>query len=79
MAIKLMLEQDLTEENTEDFCNEISLLRCNTPPYHTLPCEVAGTVECVPAPEFNLTISLILLFCCGALLHQPSSTPKWLA
>lgn len=28
VAIKLMLEQDLTEENTQDFCNEISLLRC---------------------------------------------------
>eukprot|EP00246_Nothoceros_aenigmaticus_P014262 TRINITY_DN532_c0_g1_i1.p1 TRINITY_DN532_c0_g1~~TRINITY_DN532_c0_g1_i1.p1 ORF type:complete len:751 (-),score=140.84 TRINITY_DN532_c0_g1_i1:1586-3838(-) len=27
VAIKLMLEQDLTEADTEDFCNEISLLR----------------------------------------------------
>ncbi|KAJ7559742.1 hypothetical protein O6H91_04G099000 [Diphasiastrum complanatum] len=26
VAIKLMLEQDLTKENTEDFCNEIRLL-----------------------------------------------------
>lgn len=27
VAIKLMLEQDLTVENMQDFCNEISLLR----------------------------------------------------
>lgn len=28
VAIKVFLEQDLTAENTEDFCNEISILRC---------------------------------------------------
>jgi hypothetical protein len=27
VAIKLFLEQDLTAENMEDFCNEISILR----------------------------------------------------
>ncbi len=27
MAIKVMLEQDLNFENTQDFCNEISILR----------------------------------------------------
>lgn len=27
MAIKVFLEQDLTAENMEDFCNEISILR----------------------------------------------------
>ncbi len=26
VAIKVLLEQDLTKENMEDFCNEISLL-----------------------------------------------------
>lgn len=30
VAIKVMLEQDLTVENTQDFCNEISLLRYTT-------------------------------------------------
>lgn len=29
VAIKVFLEQDLTAENMEDFCNEISILRCN--------------------------------------------------
>nr|GMD38348.1 serine/threonine-protein kinase EDR1-like isoform X1 [Ipomoea batatas] len=28
VAIKVFLEQDLTAENMEDFCNEISILRC---------------------------------------------------
>lgn len=27
VAIKVFLEQDLTAENMEDFCNEISILR----------------------------------------------------
>ena len=27
VAIKVFLEQDLTPENMEDFCNEISILR----------------------------------------------------
>ena len=27
MAIKVFLEQDLTPENIEDFCNEILILR----------------------------------------------------
>lgn len=27
VAIKVLLEQDLTVENMEDFCNEISILR----------------------------------------------------
>ena len=27
VAIKVFLEQDLTMENMEDFCNEISILR----------------------------------------------------
>lgn len=27
VAIKVLLEQDLTAENMEDFCNEISILR----------------------------------------------------
>ena len=29
VAIKVFLEQDLTAENMEDFCNEISILRCD--------------------------------------------------
>lgn len=32
VAIKLMLEQDLTVENMQDFCNEISLLRFEKQP-----------------------------------------------
>lgn len=28
VAVKVFLEQDLTAENMEDFCNEISILRC---------------------------------------------------
>lgn len=33
VAIKVMLEQDFTEENTADFCTEIALLRCVTISY----------------------------------------------
>lgn len=29
VAIKVFLEQDLTAENMEDFCNEISIFRCD--------------------------------------------------
>ncbi|KAL2610013.1 hypothetical protein R1flu_028586 [Riccia fluitans] len=52
VAIKRLLEQDLTEENTADFCNEISLLSrlrhpnvilfmgaCTTPPYLSMVTE----------------------------------------
>ncbi|KAH9791337.1 protein kinase domain-containing protein [Citrus sinensis] len=36
VAIKVFLEQDLTAENMEDFCNEISILSANTKPVATL-------------------------------------------
>lgn len=37
VAIKVFLEQDLTAENMEDFCNEISILRCGHSP-HFITC-----------------------------------------
>ncbi|KAH9742879.1 protein kinase domain-containing protein [Citrus sinensis] len=49
VAIKVFLEQDLTAENMEDFCNEISILSANTKPVATL---------LLPLYSYSLSLSL---------------------
>lgn len=67
VAIKVFLEQDLTAENMEDFCNEISILRYLTYLFDVSTC-VNGTQSAVFVPlspynnmEQGGTISLVLL------------------
>lgn len=47
VAIKLMLEQDQTVENMQDFCNEISLLRLVFLPRNNQSCSLVFGYCCL--------------------------------
>jgi len=64
VAIKVFLEQDLTAENMEDFCNEISILRY-------------VVVDMLIVKIFHLYITLdsnACSACAGCASLQPTST-----
>jgi hypothetical protein len=65
VAIKLFLEQDLTTENMEDFCNEIYILR-----YQKYFVPFFSVVAFFFHDIYTNCGNLILSF-------QPVTTPKW--
>lgn len=83
VAIKVMLEQDLTVENTQDFCNEISLLRYTTSshPFIRFMC-VLYLFQSIPFSQIHLSlITRTAIFWTEQLLCvsdlQPITASEW--
>jgi serine/threonine protein kinase len=58
VAIKVFLEQDLTAENMEDFCNEISILR-----YLVVDMQFVGLFLLCPTCSDPFCFSFEFVFC----------------